>query len=309
MAAEIIRHPAEFKAPEVHRRSNARWWMPLDVAQFIADVAGMDAEGAGALMMAYCHYFRHGSLPNDEDQLARICKLSRAKFRRRRDQLSTFFEANWKHPALDATIEKIEGNIEKKRAAGARGGVSKSLASARHPRSNQDQDQDQEAYQEKDSASPSPLPPPAEPRAREAAEIAAEALGSLTASERAHPGWTGLRSWIDQALTDGAARVDLVVGIAQALRSLGSDPPASFEYFRRPIERARAARARPLPDGGPAALSVGAFEFGICNHLGEPTGLVRKTIGEDRLTALHARYLAGAVLSALADEVRGEVSR
>lgn len=101
----------------------------------------------------------------------------------------------------------------------------------------------------KQTTSAKPSPPPRTP-AREGNEIAAEVLASLPVSARAHPGWRGFGAWIDQHLTDGAERADVVVGAFQCLHSLGDQPPKSFAYFAPAIARAREARTRPLPQAG-----------------------------------------------------------
>jgi hypothetical protein len=168
------------------------------------------------------------------------------------------FDAEGCSEKLDVSIAETERILANRRDAGRKGGTSKSLASARQmPEQNPSQpqpqpqpqsDSDKEAPQKSSSTSPPAPPPIPVPRAREAEALAAEALAPLPTSARAHPGWRGLGAWIGRLLSDGVEGVDIVVGIAQCLRSLKDEPPSTFGYFTAAIERARDARTRPLPE-------------------------------------------------------------
>jgi hypothetical protein len=129
------------------------------------------------------------------------------------------------------------------------------------------------------SASP-PAPPPR--RAREGDAAAERALASLSVSKRAHPGWRGLGAWIDRLLCDGVEQADIVVGIAQCLKSLKDEPPSTFGYFNAAIERAREARLRPLP-------VVRAVPGADQHQLGAGGDALRKRLGDDVFAAWFSR--------------------
>ncbi len=228
-------------------RSPARYWMKHDVKAFAFETATADAEGAGALILLRGHYFITGSLPKTDAECAKVCRLSARKFSRIRPWLFSFFDDEGRDAELDGSIEEIERKIENRRDAGRRGGAGKALALAKQmPKQNaSESDSQSELYQGRETKAPAP--PPEEPRARECDGIVQEVLGALPVSARVHPGWRGLSAWIAQLLSDGAERVDIVVGVLQCLRSLNDRPPTSFSYFSAAIERAREVRTRPLP--------------------------------------------------------------
>jgi hypothetical protein len=203
----------------------------------------IDAEGAGALILLRGHYFITGSLSKTDAECAKVCRLGARKFARIRSWLFSCFDDEGRSAELDASIEETERIISNRREAGHKGGVGKAL----------NEELQEEEHLKSSSTKPSP-PPSSEPRAREGDEIATEALAVLPISVRANPGWRGLGAWIARLLSDGVDRADIVVGIAQCLRSLKGQPPNTFGYFSAAIERAREARTRPLSRAAPLPL-------------------------------------------------------
>jgi len=252
--------------------------MKHDVRAFAFETSTADAEGAGALVLLRGHYFITGSLPRTDAECAKVCRLTARKFSHIRPSLFSFFDDKGRNAELDGNIDEIERKIENRRDAGRRGGVGKALAFAKQmPQQNVGESESQsESYQEKEIQEPSP--PPAVPRARECDEIVEEVLRALPVSARGEPGWRGLSAWITQLLSDGAERVDIMVGILQCLRSLNDRPPTSFSYFSAAIERAREARTRPLPQAV-APLPDQA------HHLGPAGDRLKKRLGNEVFAA------------------------
>ena len=281
MSAEINTDPGGPGRADEHKkaeRSPARYWMKHDVRAFAYETSTADAEGAGALVLLRGHYFITGSLPKTDAECAKVCRLTARKFAHIRPWLFSFFDDKGRNAELDGNIEEIERKIENRRDAGRRGGVGKALALAKQmPKQNVGESESQsESYPEKDIKAPAP--PPAEPRARECDEIVEEVLGALPVSARGHPGWRGFSAWITQLLSDGAERVDIMIGVLQCLRSLNDRPPTSFSYFSAAIERAREARTRPLPQAA-APLPEQA------HHLGPAGDRLRKRLGNEVFAA------------------------
>lgn len=219
----------------------------------------MDTETIGALMLIEDYYYIHNGIPKTDAECARVCKLSARKFARIRSALFSGFDDEGRNEQLDASIEDVERILSSRRDAGRKGGTGKALAFAKaelkqnrsEPEPEPEPELELEKEEKPESSSKKPSPPPSSgPRASEAEEIAVQVLAPLPLTARAHPGWRGLRAWIGALLCDGAHPADIVIGIAQCLRSLKDEPPSTFCYFDKAIERARAARTAALPEIG-----------------------------------------------------------
>ena len=51
-------------------------WMPLYVGDYRADTTHLNATQHGAYLLLIMHYWQHGGLPDDDEQLARIACMS-----------------------------------------------------------------------------------------------------------------------------------------------------------------------------------------------------------------------------------------
>ncbi len=108
-----------------------RAWMPLHIADYLADTGHLTATEHGAYLLLIMHYWQNGSLPENERVIARIAKLSPEQWEESRDMLAMLFGPGWTHKRIDAELLKADDIIEKRRsAASARHGKSKSNASA-----------------------------------------------------------------------------------------------------------------------------------------------------------------------------------
>lgn len=96
-----------------------RPWMPLYVADFLADTAHLDAAQSGAYLHLMMHYWANGGLPDDDRQLARIAKMTASEWRRARPTVQAFFQDGWKHKRIEFELTEA-ARIS---AAGRAGGV------------------------------------------------------------------------------------------------------------------------------------------------------------------------------------------
>lgn len=88
--------------------------MPLYIADYLADTRRLSTLEHGAYMLLIMDYWRNGSLPNDEEKLARIAGLSRREWASVRDSVAPLFHDGWKHKRIDAELAK---SVEKSNAA------------------------------------------------------------------------------------------------------------------------------------------------------------------------------------------------
>lgn len=94
-----------------------RAWMPLHIADYLADTGHLTATEHGAYLLLIMHYWQNGSLPENERVIARIAKLSPEQWEESRDMLAMLFGPGWKHKRIDAELSKADEIIEKRRSA------------------------------------------------------------------------------------------------------------------------------------------------------------------------------------------------
>lgn len=94
-----------------------RAWMPLHIADYLADTGHLTAAEHGAYLLLIMHYWQNGALPGNEKMIARIAKLSADQWEDSRDILAMLFGPDWTHKRIDAELSKADGIIEKRRAA------------------------------------------------------------------------------------------------------------------------------------------------------------------------------------------------
>lgn len=99
--------------------------MPLFVADYLADTGELDCAEHGAYLLLIMHYWQRGSLPDDNKKLASIARASLEQWTSMRQTIAGFFEDGWRHPRIDAELEKSKKAYEKRAAAGRSGGNAK----------------------------------------------------------------------------------------------------------------------------------------------------------------------------------------
>ncbi len=104
-------------------------WMPLYVADYLADTVHLSAAESGAYLHLIMNYWRHGKLPADDVSLARVARMSSKEWARAKETLQAFFHDGWKHKRIDFELEKSARKSEARAEFGSRGGKAKSLNS------------------------------------------------------------------------------------------------------------------------------------------------------------------------------------
>jgi uncharacterized protein YdaU (DUF1376 family) len=108
-----------------------RPWMPLYVGDYLGDTGHLTTAQHGAYLLLMMHYWRKGELPDDDQQLCKIAKLSPKTWCQYRATLQDFFYEGWKHKRIDAELAKMMRVSEKRAIAGQKGGLGSALARMR----------------------------------------------------------------------------------------------------------------------------------------------------------------------------------
>jgi uncharacterized protein YdaU (DUF1376 family) len=102
----------------------SRPWMPLYVADYLADTAHLSAAESGAYLHLIMHYWRHGGLPNNDELLRRVSRMTRGEWRSSKTILAAFFSDGWRHKRIELELTEAE----RLSAAGRRGGLASGAA-------------------------------------------------------------------------------------------------------------------------------------------------------------------------------------
>lgn len=81
-------------------------WMPLYVADYLADTLHLSTIQHGAYDLLIMHYWRHGGLPDDDRQLAAITKMRSGEWAKHRPIIAAFFQDRWRHKRIDAELKR-----------------------------------------------------------------------------------------------------------------------------------------------------------------------------------------------------------
>lgn len=103
----------------------SRPWMPLYVADYLADTGHLSTLEHGAYMLLIMHYWQRGGLPDDDARLASIARASLEQWSGMRDTIAEFFNGDWSHDRIDEELEKARKAYEKRASAGRKGGKAK----------------------------------------------------------------------------------------------------------------------------------------------------------------------------------------
>lgn len=90
-------------------------WMPLYIADYLADTSRLTTEQHGAYLLLLIDYWRNGSLPDDDAVLAQITRLSPDAWSNARSTLQAFFKhegGRWVHGRVEAELLKAKQSRE-----------------------------------------------------------------------------------------------------------------------------------------------------------------------------------------------------
>lgn len=94
-----------------------RPWMPLYVADYLADTAHLNATESGAYLHLIMHYWLNAGLPQEDRHLARIARLTDRQWDGARATIAAFFHDGWHHKRIDAELARAADISSKRRAS------------------------------------------------------------------------------------------------------------------------------------------------------------------------------------------------
>jgi len=97
-------------------------WMPLYVADYLADTMHLSAEEHGAYLLLIMHaWLNNGELPVDDERLRRITKMDAKSWKVSWSEVSRFFYKDgdfYRHKRIEKELQRADDIIDKRSQAG-----------------------------------------------------------------------------------------------------------------------------------------------------------------------------------------------
>lgn len=104
----------------------SRPWMPLYIADYLADTGHLRAAESGAYLHLIMHYWQRGCLPTEDRQLATIAKMTDVEWQEARPVIEPLFQLGWRHKRVDTELARAEEKYHRRAAAGKKGAAARS---------------------------------------------------------------------------------------------------------------------------------------------------------------------------------------
>ena len=102
-------------------------WLPLHVADYLADTSHLSTEQHGAYILLLLHSWQTGPLHNDEKELAQIARMTPDQWRENRETLLRFWHKDcgdkWRNTRLEHERFRIIETSKRRSEAGSKGGT------------------------------------------------------------------------------------------------------------------------------------------------------------------------------------------
>ncbi len=222
-------------------------YMPLFIADYLADTAHLSAAEHGAYLMLVMNYWqREKALPADDRKLARIARMTDDEWEMARDTIAEFFEDDgylWHHKRIEAELSVAKEKSAKAKVA-ARASVEARAPNAQRTLSERSTDADllgKVRKEEVGGVSASEREPSESLKTRQAiCEVYAKA-------DALPPDTSRVVVWLER----GYSHDEIVAAIAGVVKP--GNAPSSLAYFDKPLERMRSIpNAPPRVAGSPS---------------------------------------------------------
>jgi len=101
----------------------SRPWMPMYWGNYVGDTGHLSTLQHGIYLLLIGHYWQHGGLPDDDQQLANITRMPLDGWLEHRRVIQRFFHSGWKHKRIDVELQRYTVIRAKRAAAGSKGGT------------------------------------------------------------------------------------------------------------------------------------------------------------------------------------------
>ncbi len=189
--------------------------MPIHIGDYMRNTGHLRAAGHGAYLMLLFHYWSTGALPDDDDQLSMITRMTPAEWRKIRPMIEAFFAPGWKHGRVEKDLESARESYEKRAKAGEKGGKAKAeskqsssnaTAKPEQPLTFNQSKKDSEANA---SGAEAPIEPPVDHRKR----LFSEGLAALARISGKGP--DACRSFVGKCLKSASDDAVTVLGLIE----------------------------------------------------------------------------------------------
>lgn len=233
--------------------------LPMFVDAMIGDTLQLDAEEFGAYhLILYATWRANGQpLADDDEKLARLCRMPVSRWKKVRKTLEPFFDLSdgtWRQGRLEREWKRVAEAAERARQNGRGGGRPPQKKPQPEPAENPvgsswDTQTEPGSKAPISLTKPSITPPPTQTVAASAAEDAV--LGMFDGLVRDHFGVANVRhgqdravaqGWLEQGMSLEAIRRVIEPIIVSRSKS-GQDAPGTLKFFMSPMVRAIASGA------------------------------------------------------------------
>lgn len=234
-------------------------WMPLYIADYLADTQHLTRDEHGAYLLLMMAYWRTGTaLPDDDKRLAAICKASPKEWKELRPTLAEFFTVGdgvWHQKRIEEEYAKAMAFYAKQKANGAKGG---------RPKKTQSDTQNKPMGSDGDKPNESPSPSPS-----------TLSLSGQTTSTT-NPGGSSSPSSADD-IAQMLAKLEGQRGVSSRFKP-GDKRIATWVHAGIPLEKIQSAYAAAVQqrvrDGDPSAVNTGLIDSILAAWTNDPSSSV-----------------------------------
>lgn len=152
--------------------------MPIHIGDYMRDTGHLRATGHGAYLMLLFHYWSTGSLPDDDEQLSAIARMTSGEWKKIKPTIEKFFKPGWRHGRVEEDLEAAKQSYEKRAKAGEKGGKAKATGKQSSSNATAPPEQPLTFNQDKKDAAPA-APDPEMELFRRGREVLGKQAGGL----------------------------------------------------------------------------------------------------------------------------------